>query len=39
MTELPIERTYVDSDKVEITFWEWPVAKPTGVIQIIHGPW
>lgn len=37
MTELPLERTFVDSDKVEITFWEWPVAKPTGVIQLIHG--
>ena len=37
MTELPIERTYKDRDDVQITFWEWPVAKPKGVIQVIHG--
>ena len=37
MTDLPIERTFSDPDGTQVTFWEWPVAKPTGVIQLIHG--
>ena len=37
MTELPIERTFTDRDDVQITFWEWPVANPKGIIQLIHG--
>lgn len=37
MTDLPIERTFIDPDGTQVTFWEWPVAKPTGVIQLIHG--
>jgi len=37
MTELPIVRTFNDSHGVEITFYEWPVAKPKAVVQIAHG--
>ena len=37
MTELPIVRTFKDAHGVEITFYEWPVAKPRGVVQIAHG--
>lgn len=37
MTELPISRTYIDDQQVEISFYEWPVAKPKAVIQIAHG--
>ena len=37
MTELPIVRTFNDSQGVEITFYEWPVAKPKAIVQIAHG--
>ncbi len=37
MTDLPIVRTFKDSFGVEITFYEWPVAKPRAVVQIAHG--
>jgi alpha-beta hydrolase superfamily lysophospholipase len=37
MTELPIVSTFKDSHGVEITFYEWPVAKPKAVVQIAHG--
>ena len=37
MTELPIVRTFTDSHGVEITFYEWPVASPRGVVQVAHG--
>ena len=37
MTELPIVRTFKDAHGVEITFYEWPVAQPKGVVQIAHG--
>jgi alpha-beta hydrolase superfamily lysophospholipase len=37
MTNLPIQRSFVDEFGVEIFFHEWPVAEARGVIQIAHG--
>jgi alpha-beta hydrolase superfamily lysophospholipase len=37
MTSLPLIRTLTDSHGVEITFYEWPVAKPKAIVQIAHG--
>jgi alpha-beta hydrolase superfamily lysophospholipase len=37
MTELPLKRFFQDYLGVEITFYEWPVADPTAVVQIAHG--
>lgn len=34
---MPLKRTFTDAHGVEITFFEWPVAEPVGVIQIVHG--
>jgi alpha-beta hydrolase superfamily lysophospholipase len=37
MTDLPIVRTFTDSSGVEITYYEWPIAKPKAIVQIAHG--
>lgn len=37
MTELPISRSYRDADGVQNIFFEWPAAKPRGVVQLAHG--
>ncbi len=37
MTELPIVRIFKDSHGVDITFYEWPVAKPRAIVQLAHG--
>lgn len=37
MTDLPINRSFNDDLGVSIAFYEWPVANPTGAIQIAHG--
>ena len=37
MTALPIVRTYTDAEGIDITFYEWPVAKPKGCVQLVHG--
>lgn len=37
MTELPIVRIFKDSSGVDITFYEWPVAKPRAIVQLAHG--
>jgi alpha-beta hydrolase superfamily lysophospholipase len=37
MTELPLVRTFTDSHGLEITFYEWPVAKPKAAVQLVHG--
>ena len=37
MTALPLRRSFTDAHGVEITFFEWPVANPRGVVQILHG--
>jgi alpha-beta hydrolase superfamily lysophospholipase len=37
MTNLPIQRSFKDDFRVEIVFYEWPVADPKAVIQIAHG--
>ena len=37
MTDLPLRRSFKDSHGVEIVFWEWPVANPRAVVQLIHG--
>jgi alpha-beta hydrolase superfamily lysophospholipase len=37
MTALPLVRTFIDNQGIEITFYEWPVAHPKGVVQIVHG--
>jgi alpha-beta hydrolase superfamily lysophospholipase len=37
MTDLPITRSYQDAEGVESIFFEWPAAKPRGVVQLAHG--
>lgn len=37
MTTLPLQKTFVDSFGVEITYFEWPVASPKAVVQLVHG--
>lgn len=37
MTDLPLRRSFKDSHGVEIVFWEWPVAQPKAVVQLVHG--
>jgi len=37
MTDLPLRRSFKDSHGVDIVFWEWPVANPKAVIQLVHG--
>ncbi|MEO0024749.1 MAG: hypothetical protein RL196_1190 [Actinomycetota bacterium] len=37
MTTLPLQKTFVDSYGVEITYFEWPVAAPKAVVQLVHG--
>lgn len=37
MTDLPLRRSFKDSHGIEIVFWEWPVAEPKAVIQLVHG--
>jgi alpha-beta hydrolase superfamily lysophospholipase len=37
MTDLPLRRNFIDSHGVEIIFWEWPVAQPKAVVQLVHG--
>ena len=37
MTDLPLRRSFTDKHNVEIVFWEWPVASPKAVVQLVHG--
>lgn len=37
MTDLPLRRSFKDKHEVEIVFWEWPVADPKAVVQLVHG--
>jgi alpha-beta hydrolase superfamily lysophospholipase len=37
MTALPLVRTFKDAEGIDITFYEWPVANPKAVVQIVHG--
>ncbi|WP_296647465.1 alpha/beta hydrolase [Rhodoluna sp.] len=37
MTELPLTRSFKDAQGIDITFYEWPVAHPKGVVQLVHG--
>ena len=37
MTTLPIQRTFTDSHGVDITLFEWPVANPKAIVQLVHG--
>ena len=37
MTTLPLQKTFVDSFGVEITYFEWPVAAAKAVVQLVHG--
>lgn len=37
MTDLPLRRSFRDKHDVEIVFWEWPVADPKAVVQLVHG--
>ncbi len=37
MTDLPLRRSFKDSQGVDIVFWEWPVADPKAVVQLVHG--
>lgn len=37
MTALPLIRRFIDSQGVEITFYEWPVAEAKAIVQLAHG--
>jgi alpha-beta hydrolase superfamily lysophospholipase len=37
MTNLPIQRSFIDEYGIEIFFYEWPASEPKAVIQIAHG--
>ena len=37
MTQLPIQRSFVDAYGIDIVFFEWPVANAKAVVQIAHG--
>jgi alpha-beta hydrolase superfamily lysophospholipase len=37
MTKLPVVREYTDAQGVAISFYEWPVANPKAVVQLVHG--
>ena len=37
MTALPLVRKFTDADGIDITFFEWPVASPRAVVQLVHG--
>jgi alpha-beta hydrolase superfamily lysophospholipase len=37
MTEIPLVRSFKDAQGIEITFYEWPVARPRAVVQLVHG--
>ena len=37
MTDLPLRRSFKDAHNVDIVFWEWPVANPKAVVQLVHG--
>lgn len=37
MTDLPLRRSFTDKHGVNIVFWEWPVAQPKAVVQLVHG--
>jgi alpha-beta hydrolase superfamily lysophospholipase len=37
MTTLPIQRSFLDEQGIEIKFFEWPVANAKAVVQIAHG--
>ena len=37
MTDLPLRRSFKDKYGIDIVFWEWPVADPKAVVQLVHG--
>lgn len=37
MTQLPLMKSFTDAQGVEITYYEWPVASPRAVVQVVHG--
>ena len=37
MTSLPLNRNFKDAAGIEITVFEWPVASPRAVVQLVHG--
>ena len=37
MTAIPLVRNFKDAHGVTVTFYEWPVANPRGVVQLVHG--
>jgi alpha-beta hydrolase superfamily lysophospholipase len=37
MTALPLIREFKDAYGIEVTFYEWPVSQPEGVVLIQHG--
>lgn len=34
---MPVVREYTDAQGVTISFYEWPVANPKAVVQLVHG--
>jgi alpha-beta hydrolase superfamily lysophospholipase len=37
MTSLPLQKNFTDASGVDISYFEWPVAAPKAVIQLVHG--
>ena len=37
MTAIPLVRNFKDAHGVTVTFYEWPVANPRAVVQLVHG--
>ena len=37
MTEIPLRREFKDAQGIDITFFEWPVAQPRAIVQLVHG--
>ncbi|MFM5904614.1 MAG: alpha/beta fold hydrolase [Micrococcales bacterium] len=37
MTTTPVQRSFTDAQKVQITFHHWPIEKPKAVVQLVHG--
>lgn len=37
MTEIPLVRQFEDAQGIDITFYEWPIARPRAVVQLVHG--
>lgn len=37
MSQEPKQRSFIDAQNVTVTFYQWPVAQPKAVVQLVHG--